>query len=54
MAFAQGAEELAERSFIKKDKGVIFESKDNLTVDFIATMKGHRVWEREKSRKVPS
>ncbi len=54
LAFAKDAEGLAEQSFIKKDKGVIFESKDNLTADFIAVMKGHRVWEREKSRKVPS
>jgi len=54
LSFAKGAEELAMQSFIKKDKGVIFESKDNLTMDFIHVMKGHRVWEREKSRKVPA
>ncbi|WP_293943759.1 MULTISPECIES: catalase [unclassified Sphingobacterium] len=54
LAFANDAEQLAARSFIEKDKGVIFESKDNLTQDFINVMKGHRVWEREKSRKVPS
>lgn len=54
IAFAKGAEELAAKSFIKKDKGIIFESEDSLTSDFIQVMKGHRVWEREKSRKVPA
>lgn len=54
IAFAQGVEELAARSFIQKDKGVVFESKDKLVDDFIQAMKGHRVWEREKSRKVPA
>lgn len=54
LAFAKGAEELAKRSFIAKDKGVIFESSDNLTDDFIQVMKEHRVWEREKPRKVPA
>src|SRR5690606_3758527 len=54
IAFAKGAEELAAKSFIKKDKGIIFESEDSLTSDFIKVMKGHRVWEREKSRKVPA
>ncbi len=54
LAFAKGAEVLAEKSFIKKDRGVIFESTDKLTKDFITAMKGHRIWEREKSRKVPA
>ncbi len=54
LAFARGAEELAKRSFIEKDQGVIFESSDNLTGDFVDVMKRHRVWEREKPRKVPS
>ncbi|MBD1421739.1 catalase [Sphingobacterium chuzhouense] len=54
IAFAKDAEELAAKSFIKKDKGVIFEGEDNLTNDFINVMKGHRVWEREKPRKVPA
>ncbi|MCA6067764.1 catalase [Chryseobacterium sp. RG1] len=54
LAFAKDAEGLAKKSFVEKDKGVIFESKDNLVQDFISVMKGHRVWEREKSRKVPS
>lgn len=54
LAFAKGAESLAKKSFIEKDKGVIFESDQNLTADFINIMKGHRIWEREKARKVPS
>jgi catalase len=54
LSFAKEAENLAAKSFIEKDKGVIFESKDNLTDDFIKAMKGHRVWEREKQRKVPA
>ena len=54
LAFAKGAEELVKKSFIGKDKGVIFESSDNLTKDFISMMQGHRVWEREKNRKVPA
>ncbi|TYR35437.1 catalase [Sphingobacterium phlebotomi] len=54
IAFAKGAEELAAKSFIKKDKGIIFESEDNLTSDFIQVMKRHRIWEREKLRKVPA
>ncbi|MBX2952120.1 MAG: catalase [Leadbetterella sp.] len=54
LAFARGAEELARKSFIEKDKGVVFESTGDLVKDFISTMKQHRVWEREKARKVPS
>ena len=54
IAFAKGAEDLAAKSFIKKDQGVIFESKDDLTADFIKALKSHRIWEREKSRKVPA
>src|SRR5690606_41429114 len=54
IAFAKGAEGLAAKTFIKKDKGIIFESEDNLTSDFILVMKRHRIWEREKSRKVPA
>src|SRR5690606_5035101 len=54
LSFAKGAEELAKKSFIEKDAGVIFESSDNLVKDFIHVMKGHRVWEREKPRKVPA
>lgn len=54
LAFASGAEQLVQHSFVKKDKGVIFESQGDLTKDFITVMKGHRIWERERSRKVPS
>lgn len=54
LAFAKGAEELMQKAFLEKDKGVILESADDLTKDFITAMKGHRVWEREKARKVPS
>jgi catalase len=54
IAFANGAESLMKQTFLKKDKGVIFESEDQLTEDFIHAMKGHRVWEREAARKVPA
>lgn len=53
IAFAKGAEELIEDTLIKDlDDGIILESKANLTDDFIHIMKGHRIWEREKARKV--
>lgn len=54
IAFANGAEKLAEKSFLSKDEGVIFESQDDLHKDFITAMKMHRIWEREKARKVPA
>lgn len=54
LAFAKDAESLAARSFIEKDDGVVFESEGKLVSRFIDVMKGHRVWEREKSRKVPA
>lgn len=54
IAFAQGAEVLIKKTLISEDQGVILESKHDLTKDFITAMKGHRVWEREKLRKVPS
>lgn len=54
VAFANGAEKLAEKSFLSKDDGVIFESQDDLHKDFITAMKMHRIWEREKARKVPA
>lgn len=56
IAFDQGAESLLDNTYIKsesKDPGVILASKHQLTNDFIHVMKGHRVWEREKARKVP-
>ena len=56
LAFAKGAEKLLEQTYVKniqEDPGVILESKDNLTADFIKVMKGHRVWDRELVRKVP-
>ncbi len=56
LAFAKGAESLIDLSYIKMkglDKGVVLESANNLTGDFIEVMKGHRVWERESDRKVP-
>lgn len=53
IAFDKGAEKLIEQTLIKKvDEGIILASKGNLTKDFIFVMKGHRVWEREKDRKV--
>lgn len=54
IAFAKGAEILMEKTLLKKDQGIILETKDDLTTDFITVMKGHRVWEREKRRKVPA
>ncbi|MBE8720914.1 catalase [Sphingobacterium pedocola] len=56
LAFAKGAEQLIAGSYLKdkeKDAGVILESENNLASDFIMVMKGHRVWEREESRKIP-
>ncbi|GAA4142209.1 catalase HPII [Sphingobacterium kyonggiense] len=55
LAFAKGAEELIDKSLFnneKKDKGVILESQGNMVKDFIYIMKGHRIWDREKARKV--
>jgi catalase len=56
LAFAKGAEELLDGSYIKQQKediGMVLESKHKLTDDFIHAMKGHRVWDREIARKVP-
>jgi catalase len=56
LAFAKGAEELLKGSYIKhqkEDVGMVLESQHNLTKDFIHAMKRHRIWDREKSRKVP-
>ena len=53
IAFAKGSEGLLKNSLIKQiDEGVILESEKNLTKDFIHIMKGHRIWDREKNRKV--
>lgn len=52
IAFASGAENLISQTLIKKDQGVILESKGDFSNDFITSMKGHRVWEREKSGKI--
>ena len=54
LAFAKEAEELAKKSFLEKDNGVVFESKDKLVETFIEALKEHRFWQREKARKVPS
>jgi len=57
LSFAKGAEKLVAGSYLakqEKDPGVVFESKNKLTADFIKAMKGHRIWDREKARKVPS
>lgn len=56
LAFDKGAEKLLEDTYIikkGKDDGVILASERNLTKDFIHIMKGHRLWDREKARKVP-
>ena len=56
LAFAKGAEKLLEQTYVKniqEDPGVILESNNNLTAEFIKVMKGHRVWDRELVRKVP-
>jgi len=52
LAFAPGAESLLKHTLVKEDKGVILGSKKKLIDDFINVVKGYRVWEREKSRKV--
>lgn len=52
IAFAKGAEGLIKETLVKEDRGVIVESKNDLIKDFITAMKGHRIWEREKARKV--
>src|SRR5690606_6704197 len=54
IAFANGTEKLAEKSFVEKDQGVVFESETGWIDEFINTLKKHRVWEREDPRKVPS
>ncbi|WLD24260.1 catalase [Flavobacterium dauae] len=54
IAFAKDSEDLIQKTLINKDEGVILESNNNLTRDFINAMKSHRIWEREKPRKVPS
>lgn len=56
LAFAKGAEGLIEGTYLKdkkKDAGLILESANDLAVDFITAMKGHRIWERELDRKIP-
>lgn len=57
LAFDKGAEKLLTGSYIdnkEKDAGLIFASKASLSDAFIEAMKGHRVWSREKARKVPA
>ncbi|MCI0922227.1 catalase [Sphingobacterium rhinopitheci] len=54
IAFAKEAEELIKETLVKEDQGVILESTKDLINDFITAMKGHRVWDREKPRKVPA
>jgi len=54
IAFAKDSEDLIQKTLINEDEGVILESNNNLTRDFINAMKSHRIWEREKNRKVPS
>jgi catalase len=54
LAFAEGAEKLVKKSFIEKDRGIIFESAADLAGDFVLAMKEHRIWEREKARKIPA
>lgn len=53
LSFAKGAETLIDGSDFKydtKDVGLVVESKDNLTADFINAMKGHRNWERMQGK----
>ena len=55
LAFAKGTEDLLKKSFVEKDKGVVLEDGTQNWVDeFINSMKLHRIWDREKARKVPS
>jgi catalase len=53
IAFDKEAEKLVSHTYIKDDEGIIKASKTDLTSSFIKAMKGHRIWEREKARKVP-
>ena len=53
IAFDKEAEKLVSHTYIKDDEGIIKASKSDLTSSFIKAMKGHRIWEREKARKVP-
>lgn len=57
LAFSKGAEPLLEKTYVEvdnADKGLVLESKNSLAADFIQAMKGHRVWDRELPREVPS
>lgn len=54
LGFAKGAEVLVEKTYLAKDRGVVFESEDNLVDDFISVLKNHRVWEREGARDIPA
>jgi len=54
IAFAKGAESLLAKTLVHEDQGVILEHKNKLITDFIDAIKTHRIWEREKARKVPS
>ena len=51
IAFGKGATSLQEKTLAKEDEGVLL-GRD--AQDFIAVMKKHRVWSREKARKVPA
>lgn len=56
LAFDKDAEVLLDNTYIKEfsdDMGVVLSSKNDLVKDFIRAMKAHRIWEREKVRKVP-
>lgn len=54
IAFAKGAESLIPQTLVKEDQGVILDSKNQMIDAFLKAVKGHRIWERENPRKVPS
>ncbi|RZK87876.1 MAG: catalase, partial [Pedobacter sp.] len=56
IAIADPASALLDKTQLKgaKDAGLLIGNKDNLVKDFITAIAQHRVWEREKARKIPA
>ncbi len=55
VAFADGAETLAEKSHLQKDEGVILQTDNAGWIStFVEKAKQHRLWDLEKSRNIPS
>jgi catalase len=56
LAFEKDAENVLKETYINhkvKVAGIILASQNDIVKEFIHCMKGHRVWGREMSRKVP-